>query len=140
MRKKQILRDKERQRGQGRQRKTLAKNGETEAQKRQRKTLRNKGRQMEPMGKRSKEKERIESKWHRTLAFHCMLLYMFDKCGRLSPFGLAVRPGAYFFSKRKYYQSRWYLGPSNRYPNHLKAWMPMITSARLSLPIVAQAG
>ena len=44
------------------------------------------------------------------------------------------------FSKRKYYQSRWYFGPSNRYPNHLKAWMPMITSARLSLPIVAQAG
>ena len=37
--KKQILRKKERQRGQGRQRKTLAKNGETEAQKKTKKDI-----------------------------------------------------------------------------------------------------
>ena len=38
------------------------------------------------------------------------------------------------------YHNRWPFAPSNRYPNHLKALMPMITLARLSLPIVAQAG
>ena len=59
-----------------------------------------------------------------------------NEISSLWPRGLPLAP---FFTKNNYH-NRWPPGPNNRYPNRLKYFTPLIILARLSLPIVVQAG